>query len=236
MNFSNILNEVVGKSADNSSGNMISGLSKSIPGGLAGGAVAGGLVAMLVGSKSVRKTAGKAAKYGGAALLGGLAYKAYKGWQADNTAQSKQRAQASEHLAAEHFEREAIAHSNGDASAQFQLTLLKAMIAAARADGHIDEDERNKIFQAVKQMNMDDGAKTKLLDLFLEPIAIGDFIHELQTLEQKSEVYLASCLVIELDHDAEYAYLSELSKALALPAGLEQQLRAQAANAVSEAA
>jgi uncharacterized membrane protein YebE (DUF533 family) len=51
-------------------------------GGLAGGAAAGGLIALLRGSKTVRKMAGGAAAYGGAAALGALASRAYTKWQA----------------------------------------------------------------------------------------------------------------------------------------------------------
>ena len=61
-----------------SAGNVISGLSNKLPGGLADGAVAGGLMALLMENKSARKVAGKTATYGGATLLVGLAYKAYK--------------------------------------------------------------------------------------------------------------------------------------------------------------
>ena len=50
-------------------------------GGLAGGAAAGGLVALLFGSKKVRKLAGGVVGYGGAAALGALALKAYQNYQ-----------------------------------------------------------------------------------------------------------------------------------------------------------
>ena len=48
-----------------------------VPGGLLGGAAAGGLIATLVSSKKARKFGGKALTYGGLAVLGGLAYKAW---------------------------------------------------------------------------------------------------------------------------------------------------------------
>jgi uncharacterized membrane protein YebE (DUF533 family) len=52
-------------------------------------------------------------------------------------------------------------------------------------------------------------------------------------MEQRAEVYLASCLTIDLDHEAEYAHLSNLSKALELPSELEQELRHQAKQALA---
>jgi uncharacterized membrane protein YebE (DUF533 family) len=51
--------------------------SSGVPGGLAGGLAAGGIVSLLVSNKKARKYAGKAAKLGGAALLGGAAYTLY---------------------------------------------------------------------------------------------------------------------------------------------------------------
>ena len=80
MNFSNLLKEVTGEVQGNSGAGKSfkasggkSSFASGLPGGLAGGVVAGGLVGLLAGNKSARKTAGTAAKYGGAAVLGGLA-------------------------------------------------------------------------------------------------------------------------------------------------------------------
>ena len=58
-----------------------SSLADKIPGGLVGGAAAGGIVALLLGNKKARKFAGKAAGYGGAAVAGGLAYRALQNWK-----------------------------------------------------------------------------------------------------------------------------------------------------------
>ena len=55
-------------------------------GGFAGGAAAGGLAGYLLGSKKGRKMAKKAAKYGGMALVAGLAYKAYNNYQSQKQA------------------------------------------------------------------------------------------------------------------------------------------------------
>ena len=48
------------------------------------GAVAGGLLAMLL-SGNARKLVGTGAKLGGAALIGGLAFKAYEDWKSGKT-------------------------------------------------------------------------------------------------------------------------------------------------------
>ena len=248
MNFSNILNDLTGssgslKNAAGSAGSALSGIGSKIPGGLAGGALAGGLVATLIGSKSARKTATTAAKYGGAAVLGGLAFKAYKNWQQSNSQPQAQMAVGESRYTPQsipsvaNYENEALAHINNiETSNHFHLALVKAMIASARADGNIDADEQGKISQAIDKMNLDKTARSELLELFIKPISINDIVVDLETIEQKAEVYLASCLVIDLDHEGEYAHLSNLSQALDLPPGLEHQLRVQAAEAISASA
>src|SRR3954469_1811693 len=50
-------------------------------GGVGGGALAGGLAGILLGTKTGRKVAGTAATVGGMALIGALAYGAYRNWQ-----------------------------------------------------------------------------------------------------------------------------------------------------------
>ena len=233
MNLSSLLNDLAGQSNGG-----LNTIKKNIPGGLASGAVAGGLVALMLGNKSVRKTATTAAKYGGAAVLGGLAFNAYKNWQQSN-AVANPKAVGAEHFSnvqpnLANYEKEALEHANGThISNKFQLALVKAMVASARADGNIDADEQAKISQAIDVLNLDTAVKAELLEVFIQPLSINDIVGDLETMEQKAEAYLASCLVIELDHQAEYVHLSNLSKALELPSGLESQLRAQALEAKS---
>src|SRR5690349_21889933 len=64
------------------------GVSPDLIKGLAGGAVAGGLASILMGSKGGKKLAKGALEIGGAAVLGGLAYKAYQTWQANKGVQT----------------------------------------------------------------------------------------------------------------------------------------------------
>ena len=66
---------------------IMSGLSSSgVLGGLAGGAVSGALMS----NKKIRKHTGTALKVGGIAALGGLAWKAYQGYQNQQPAAASQ--------------------------------------------------------------------------------------------------------------------------------------------------
>ena len=202
-------------------------LSNGLPGGLAGGAAAGGIMALLMSNKSARKFAGKAATVGGAAVLGGLAYKAYQQWQKTSSEGALSQPSAG-HAASHQPGRIEPPQHQQPAS---DLTIIKTMISAAKADGHIDELEQEQIFQAVDEMALSDELKAKVFDYLRQPVTVEELALEVTTLEQKSEVYLAACMVTSIDHPAERAYLRALGYALQLPQGLAQQLVAQAQQA-----
>lgn len=90
---------------------------------LGAGAVGGGLVNLLMGSKKSKKLGKKvgknALKVGGAAALGALAYKVYNDWQAQQTSPAN----------SPPYDTQDNSHD---------MLIIKAMIAAAKADGHVD--------------------------------------------------------------------------------------------------
>ena len=234
MNLQHLLDQFTG-SRDTASApgisDTLSRLGGQLPGGLAGGAAAGGLMALLMGNRSARKFVGKAASFGGAALLGGMAYKAYSNWQ-----HNKGNTTAGSGIANGTPEpHDVFAPVDTDAP-DFQLQLIKSMIAAAQADGHIDAVEQQRIFKAVGEMDLTAEVKGIIFDLLQQPIAVEELAAGAATIEQRSEIYLASCLVINPDHQPEQAYLGELEAALELPEGLAEQLQWQAQRAMAQAA
>ncbi len=240
MSLENLLNQFLGASnaAPASSDrpkqgvrDTLSNLSSGIPGGLAGGAAAGGIMALLIGNKSARKFAKKAAGYGGAAMLGGLAYRAYQQWQENNAGRVSSTASPSDTTLSE----EGFVEPPEYMKPAFELTLVKAMVAAAKADGHIDAEEQQRIFKAVEQMSLSAELKGQVFDFLRQDISAQELASEVTTMEQRSELYLASCMAIDLDHPSERAYLDNLSSALLLPKGLPQQLEVQVQQALAEA-
>lgn len=224
MNFQNLLNQFTGSSTGHSSTRQNT-KSSGLTSGLMGGAAAGGVMGLLVGSKKGRKFAGKAATVGGAALIGGIAFKAYKNWQQNNQQSSLQSTTPPLHYSGDQA-------TSTEISQDFQLTLIKAMIAAAKSDGHIDEVEQKRIFDAVEQMSLSSEIKGLVFDLLRQPIYVEELAHGAQGMEQKSEVYLASCLTIDLDNPAEHSYLNKLASALGLPLDLAEQIKSQAKQAL----
>jgi uncharacterized membrane protein YebE (DUF533 family) len=244
MNVQNLLNQFLGgqnfaqngrASAVSGLKNMASNLSNQM-GDLGTGTAVGGIAALLVSSKKARSFAGSAAMVGGAALLGGLAFKAFKNWQrskfsAQSTLkQSPEFSQARLTQSVDTFENEVSANT------VFQLTLVKAMIAAAKADGHIDDVEQSRIFDAVEEMPSSSDFKYMMMDLLRYPSSIKELVREVKTVEQKSELYLISCFAIDVDHKLESQYLNQLASELGLPSELAFELQQQANHVARQAA
>lgn len=207
-----------------------SGLSPETIKGLAGGAAAGGLAALLLGSKSGRKLAGSAVKLGGAAVLGGLAYRAWQNYRQQKQGQTPAepmrdvtpRAEGTAFLPAPQKDRDALS-----------LALLRAMIAAAKADGHIDAGEQMKIFARLDGLDLDSEAKAFVMDELRKPLDIDAVVAAATSPELAVEIYAASVLAIDPGDPAEQAYLAMLASRLKLDPGLKASVEAEAKKAVA---
>ena len=179
----------------------------------AGGAVAGGLLGMLLGGR--RRHGGGLLGYGGAAALGALALQAYQNYQIKQGAT----------LPPGDFAPAAMPHASPAADGSpFELVLVRAMVGAAKADGHIDEAEQRRLFAEVERLGLDAQAKAYIFDLLREEIDLYDLATAATTAEQRAEIYLAARLAIDVDEPAERAYLDALAARLGLPAELRATL------------
>ncbi|MGK7864109.1 tellurite resistance TerB family protein [Falsiroseomonas sp. E2-1-a4] len=193
-------------------------------GGFAGGAAAGGILGLLLGGKGMRRGGGLIS-HGGAAVLGALAHRAWQNWQAGQAAATAPVATPQDAAAVDpRFLPGANPAAGGEA---FELALIRAMIGAARADGHIDAEERARIFAQVDKTGMDAEAKAFVFDALDSPIGVSEVAAAAQTQEQASELYLVSRLAVDPDHPAERAYLQALAHRLKLPDGLVAHLDRQ---------
>ncbi|HHX8434410.1 TPA: tellurite resistance TerB family protein [Vibrio diabolicus] len=179
---------------------------------LGAGAVCGGLIGMLMGSKKSKKMTKKigsgALKVGGAAALGALAYKVYNDWQAKQSGQGVH----------ETFDPDDSKHS---------VLILKAMIGAAKADGHVDEEEMARIEQALADMGADEHVRQLVQQELNKPLDPAEITNQATSPQQASEIYLASLIVADEQNFMEKAYLQELAKQLQLSPEVTQQLEVQ---------
>ena len=198
--------------------------------GFGGGMAAGGLAAVLLGTKGGRKMAKSAVKLGGLAMLGGLAYKAYNDWQAtkggNSTVSQGEAADAAPNMKNITPKAEGTPFLPAPAKERddLALKLLQAMIAAAKADGHIDAEEQQRIFAKLDDAGLQADEKGFLMDELRKPLDIEAIVKLAETEEQAVEIYAASCLAIDPDHPAEKAYLEMLQARLGLQPALVQHV------------
>ncbi len=180
----------------------------------------GAIAAAILGTKTGRKLAGNVATVGGIAAIAGLGYLAYKNYKSGQVppAQEQPVAREPELLpppADSPFHPQSSTMNNS-----FALTLVQAMIAAAKADGHIDDAERARILEKVKISGLDEEAEAFLAKELAEPVNLDELVAAAQTEEQKVELYTASRLAIDPDNRAERGYLDMLAGRLGLPDAL----------------
>ncbi|MFC5698272.1 tellurite resistance TerB family protein [Pseudomonas sp. GCM10022186] len=205
-----LLQQKTGKSSGKSgNGNLGSLLT-----GAGGGALAAGALGLLLGNKSARKLGGKALTYGGLAALGVLAYKAYGNWQAQQAAAPQGEPQTLDRLPAPQAE-------------QHSQAILKALVAAAKADGHVDARERQLIEEELAKLTQDADLRRWLDAELNKPLDPADVARAATTPEMAAEMYLASVLMVDEEHFMERAYLEELARQLRLDPGLKVELERQ---------
>lgn len=191
------------------------------------GAAAGGALALLLGSKRGRKIGGSVLKVGSVAALGALAFKVYQDWQASKATQGAPAAPARPDApVAGGFERLP--------APQLELhsqAMLGAMIAAAKADGHMDERERELVEAELHRLEADPTLRRWVDDQLRRPVDPAAVAAAAATPEMAAEIYLASVLVVDETTVMERAYLDELARQLRLEPGLKAELERRAAGA-----
>lgn len=178
----------------------------------------GGALGMLMGSKRGRSMGGKAVKYGALAGLGALAYKAWQAHQGQSTRPEAEEGKPLESL---------------DTSAQEgrSLVILRAMIAAARADGHIDQAEQTALSDQIDALGADAELHAWVEQRMTEPLDAEAVARDVDSPQAAREVYLASVAIVDDQNPMERAWLEQLAAALALDDEMRRELEHQAVTA-----
>jgi uncharacterized membrane protein YebE (DUF533 family) len=188
---------------------------------LGAGAVLGGLGAILLGTKTGRGVATSAVKLGALALIGGLAYKAYQNHQAGKPLITGPQNVATEAPAGSGFEPAAISN---DAA----MMIIKAMIAAAAADGRIDDAEYARIVESAGGPAASAEAKAFLESELRNPATAATLASAVTSPEEALQVYTAARIAIDADNASETGFLAELASALGIDPDLARQVDATA--------
>ncbi|OAZ91448.1 tellurite resistance TerB family protein [Halomonas sp. G11] len=245
MNASKILQQLMqqagGSQKGGSSGGvdvkgMLNGLSKQLggsdQGGKSGGGsssgfdmkslLGGGAMGMLVGSKRGRKLGGKALKYGAIAGVGVLAWKAWQSSQAGKNGSGESQGSA---------EGERVEVLSGEYQERRSLELLQAMIMAARADGHIDEQEQALITEQIDELGADAEMHSWVERQLKAPLDAQALAREADSPQAAREMYLISVAVTDEQNPMERAWLDQLASALELSPDMARELEQQAQQA-----
>ena len=188
---------------------------------------AGALAAVLLGTGTGRAVTGSALRLGGLAAIATLGYKAYQNYKNGDAP------------IAQSGEPDLIAPPDDSSfsteapqNKEFTLVLVRAMIAAARADGHINDEEKAKIGDKLALSGMDRDAQDFLANELSAPVDLDALVAAAQTEAQRVELYTASRLTIDPKTRAERGYLDQLAGRLQLPDALVDHIEATVSGAV----
>lgn len=162
----------------------------------------------------------KAVKYGALAAIGSVAYNA---WQ-------KHR-QADGFTPVETPPPGPFMPAPEDETGQEDLgkSLVRAMIAAAKADGGIDADEKERIFSRLETLDLSAADKAFVFDELSTPLDMEAVARGGDTPEHAAEIYAASLVAIDGTRPEEQRYLEALAARLSLPESLVAEIHAAAA-------
>ncbi len=187
----------------------------------AAGALAGGLGALVLGTQTGRGLAVDAAKLGGLVLIGGLAYKAYQNHQAGKPLVDTARSSTGAAPEGTGFEPDAVTN---DAAVLY----IRGMIAAAAADGRIDQSEQAKIFGSLEQAGMEDSAREFIQGELNNPASIEDLVSAVSTEGEAIQLFTAARMAIDFDSASEQQFLAALADELDIAPELVQHIDAAA--------
>lgn len=208
-------------------------------GKLLGGGSAGGALGLLLGSKRGRGMGGmggKALGYGSVAAVGVLAWKLYQDHQARVQQQLQQPQQPLPAAAGPAYVPPPMRPASFASLPAQEMELhaqamLRAMIAAAKSDGHLDARERELLHGEMARLNADAEARAWFDAELAKPVEPDDVAAGVTSPEMAVEVYLTSLLVIDEATTMERAYLDALARSLRLDPAMKADLEAQAGQA-----
>ncbi len=172
-------------------------------------------VGMLLSGGRLGDAVGNIVKVGAIAAIGSLAYKAWENHQRQQGGTPVSDPVHDAFVPPPHagFEREELGKS-----------LVRAMIAAAKADGRIDGDEKDRIFDTLKTMPLSAEEKAWVFDEINAPLDVDAVVARADTPAHAAEIYAASLVAITADTPAERTYLDDLARRLKLDPALVEQI------------
>ncbi|MEN5315223.1 tellurite resistance TerB family protein [Pseudomonas koreensis] len=183
-------------------------------GGLLGGGSSGGLGGALGGGTQSRSGG---TNYAALASLGMMAFQAYQAWQRSQASAAPQQIPQTANLLA------------GPEVEEHSHAVLRALIAAAKADGEIDAREQQMIKGEISK-HTDDPQLQQWFETEVAKQLDANEVAEAANGDpaMAAEMYLVSVIMVDHQQDAERNYLDELAAALKIDPQLQVHLEQQA--------
>jgi uncharacterized membrane protein YebE (DUF533 family) len=203
-----------------------------------------GLAGLLFRGRKKGKLTGNLVKLGGLAVIGGMAYKAYQNQQstkgiaggagatavptmdgpqalaAGTPGPQPDEAVAQSALTVPETSRfHPVSQTEDDA-----LLFLRTMVAAAAADGHIDDAERSRIVKGLTEAGIDPDATHWLDTEMASPADVEELAANVNDPEKAAQVYSAARIAIDPDTIQEREFLNQLAEALDLDPAVRSQI------------
>ena len=105
------------------------------------------------------------------------------------------------------------------------VILIQAMIAAANADGVIDQAERDNILKRLQAVDLSPEEHAFVVQELLSPADLETIVGNVNRPELARQVYTVSLMAIEVDTEKERQYMSTLASRLGLDESTVEQIR-----------
>jgi len=188
--------------------------------GMKKGAMAVGVLALLLGTGAGRRITGSALKIGSLAAIGGIGWQAFQNWQAEKIQDNQEVKDM-----ASNAKLIPINELDKDAANKRSQVLLKAMVAAAKADGHVNNKEVTAIEEHIEKLGLSPEVATLLQAEIKKPLDVKEVALLAEDQAMASEIYLVSAVVTDKENSMEKAYLDDLAQAMKLPDALVAELQ-----------
>jgi uncharacterized membrane protein YebE (DUF533 family) len=194
----------------------LGGLLGGLLGGGAGGGLGGALGGALGGGGGTQSRSG-GTNYAALASLGMMAFQAYQAWQRSQASAAPQQIPQTANLLA------------GPDIEEHSHAVLRALIAAAKADGEIDAREQQLINGEISKHTDDPQLQQWFEDEVSKPLDANEVAQAAKgDPAMAAEMYLVSVILVDDRQDAERSYLDELAAALQIDPDLQVHLEQQA--------
>ncbi len=110
---------------------------------------------------------------------------------------------------------------------ELSLRMIQVMVAAAHADGTLDEAEEQKILDKLQGADLTSEETIFLLEELHNPKSIAQLISGIDVPRMGKSMYMLAAAAIEIDTEEERAWLDQLAEALGLSKGMQSFLEQQ---------